>query len=217
MSYFMRNAREPISSYTHFLGAVFFGAGALLLLIKCLLQEGPAGRTVLSLAVFGFSLVALYSASAIYHFSCASARMVRILRKLDHSMIYVLIAGTYTPVLLAYMPMPNAAYFTAFMWLLALAGILIKLLWFSAPRWLGTAFYLIMGWAILADPSVFWQMSGGAFALLAAGGLSYTAGGIIYGLQKPNFSESFGHHELFHLFCLAGSLFHYLLMLLYVA
>ena len=144
MSYFMRNAREPISSYTHFLGAVFFGAGALLLLIKCLLQEGAAGRTVLSLAVFGFSLFALYSASALYHFSCASSRMVRILRKLDHSMIYVLIAGTYTPVLLAYMPMPNAAYFTAFMWLLALAGILIKLLWFSAPRWLGTAFYLIM-------------------------------------------------------------------------
>ena len=132
-------------------------------------------------------------------------------------MIYVLIAGTYTPILLAYMPSPNCWYFTAFMWILACSGILLKLLWFSAPRWLGTSFYLLMGWAILADLSVLSRMSPGALVLLVAGGLSYTAGGLIYGLQKPNFSKTFGHHELFHLFCLAGSLFHYLLVLLYIA
>jgi len=103
------------------------------------------------------------------------------------------------------------------MWILACSGILLKLLWFSAPRWLGTSFYLLMGWAILADLSVLGRMSTGALVLLVAGGLSYTAGGLIYGLQKPNFSKTFGHHELFHLFCLAGSLFHYLLVLLYIA
>lgn len=217
MSYFWRNAREPISSYTHFLGAVFFGVGAFVLLIKALFDSDIAARTVLSLSVFGFSLVALYSASAVYHFSCRSQKIIYCLRKLDHSMIYVLIAGTYTPILLAYMPSPNCWYFTAFMWILAFSGILLKLLWFSAPRWLGTSFYLLMGWAILADLSVLSRMSPGALVLLVAGGLSYTAGGLIYGLQKPNFSKTFGHHELFHLFCLAGSLFHYLLVLLYIA
>ena len=217
MSYFWRNAREPISSYTYFLGAVFFGVGAFVLLIKALFDSDIAARTVLSLSVFGFSLVALYSASAVYHFSCRSQKIIYYLRKLDHSMIYVLIAGTYTPILLAYMPSPNCWYFTAFMWILACSGILLKLLWFSAPRWLGTSFYLLMGWAILADLSVLSRMSAGALVLLVAGGLSYTTGGLIYGLQKPNFSKTFGHHELFHLFCLAGSLFHYLLVLLYIA
>lgn len=132
-------------------------------------------------------------------------------------MIYVLIAGTYTPILLAYLEPPKGAAFTAAMWIIAAAGIAMKLCWFNAPRWLTTLLYLLMGWAILADMSIFSRMSAGAICLLVLGGVFYTVGGVIYGLKKPNLSSKLGFHELFHLFVLGGSLFHYLLVLLYIA
>ncbi|HAO69382.1 MAG TPA: hemolysin, partial [Ruminococcaceae bacterium] len=99
----------------------------------------------------------------------------------------------------------------------AAAGIAMKLCWFNAPRWLTTLLYLLMGWAILADMSIFSRMSAGAICLLVLGGVFYTVGGVIYGLKKPNLSSKLGFHELFHLFVLGGSLFHYLLVLLYIA
>lgn len=217
MSYFTKNAREPISSYTHFLGALVFGTGALLLFVKAFATGMTDYRTLLSLLAFGFSITALYSASAIYHFSTRSDKIIAHLRKLDHSMIYILIAGTYTPILLNYLDPPSGAIFTAAIWICAAVGITMKLCWFDAPRWLTTALYLLMGWAILADVSIFTRMSAGALWLLALGGISYTIGGIIYGIKKPNISQALGFHELFHLFVLGGSLFHYLLVLLYIA
>ena len=93
----------------------------------------------------------------------------------------------------------------------------LKLCWFSAPRWLQTLLYIAMGWAVLFDVSVFRDMSGVAVFLLAAGGISYTVGGIIYIIKKPNLSPTWGFHELFHLFILLGSVFHYLMVLFYVA
>ena len=93
----------------------------------------------------------------------------------------------------------------------------MKLFWFHAPRWLSTSLYLLMGWAILADVSIFSRMSSGALWLLVLGGICYTAGGVIYGIKKPNISTKLGFHELFHLFVLGGSLFHYLLVLFYIA
>lgn len=216
MSYFMRKAREPISSYTHFLGAISFGIGAIFLFFKAF-AGGSDSRTLLSLLAFGCSITALYSASAIYHFSNRTPKVIYHLRKLDHSMIYVLIAGTYTPILMTYLDPPRGAWFTAAMWIIAAAGIVMKLCWFNAPRWLTTALYLLMGWAILADVSIFSHMSAGALWLLVLGGISYTIGGIIYGVKKPNLSVKLGFHELFHLFVLGGSLFHYLLVLFYIA
>lgn len=216
MPYFMKKAREPISSYTHFLGAVLFGIGAVLLFFKAF-AGGSDSRTLLSLLAFGCSITALYSASAIYHFSNRTPKVIYHLRKLDHSMIYVLIAGTYTPILMAYLEPPKGALFTAAMWIIAALGILMKLCWFHAPRWLTTALYLLMGWAILADVSIFSRMSAGALWLLVLGGVSYTIGGVIYGIKKPNLSAKLGFHELFHLFVLGGSLFHYLLVLFYIA
>ena len=217
MPSFMKHAREPISSYTHFLGAVVFGIGAVLLICKAAFGDGTDRRTLLSLLTFGCSITALYSASAWYHFSTQAPKVIYHLRKPDHSMIYILIAGTYTPILLTYLAPVEGMAFTAAMWILAAAGILIKLCWFQAPRWLATTLYLMMGWAILADVSIFSRMSPGALVLLVLGGVSYTAGGIIYGVKKPNLSPRFGFHELFHLFVLAGSLFHYMLVLLYIA
>ena len=217
MPYFMKKAREPIRSYTHFLGAILFGSGAILLFLKALAGGDASGRTLLSLLAFGCSITALYSASAIYHFSNRAPKVIHHLRKLDHSMIYVLIAGTYTPILLTYLDPPKGTAFTAAMWIIAAAGILMKLFWFHAPRWLSTSLYLLMGWAILADVSIFSRMSSGALWLLVLGGICYTAGGVIYGIKKPNISTKLGFHELFHLFVLGGSLFHYLLVLFYIA
>ena len=124
---------------------------------------------------------------------------------------------SYTPILLTYLEPPKGAAFTAVMWIIAAAGIVMKLCWFHAPRWLTTSLYLLMGWAILADVSIFSHMSIGALWLLVLGGVCYTIGGVIYGLKKPNLSVKIGFHELFHLFVLGGSLFHYLLVLFYIA
>lgn len=215
MSY-LTKAREPISSLSHMIGAVAF-AFATLLLVGKTLGDAWTPKILVGVIVFGLSLVALYSASAIYHFSNGSAKRILRLRKLDHSMIYVLIAGSYTPILLKYLPQRESLIFVTVIWGCAVVGTVIKLCWFSAPRWLQTMLYIAMGWAVLFDVSVFRDMSGVAVFLLAAGGISYTIGGIIYIVKKPNLSPSWGFHELFHLFILLGSVFHYLMVLFYVA
>ncbi len=216
MSY-MTKAREPFSSFSHFIGAVIFAVATVLLVGKTLVADAWNIKILIGVAVFGLSLVALYSASAIYHFSNGSAKKILRLRKLDHSMIYVLIAGSYTPILLKYLPQYESFIFVSVIWACAVVGTIIKLCWFSAPRWLQTMLYIAMGWAVLFDVSVFRDMSGIAVFLLAAGGISYTIGGIIYIVKKPNISKEFGFHELFHLFILLGSIFHYLMVLFYVA
>ena len=216
MKKYLQSARDPISSLTHFYGAGFSLLGLCLLLAKSLLQPQPEPVKVLSSALFGLSLIALYTASAVYHFVKVSDKTLLVLRKLDHSMIFVLIAGTYTPIMLNYLPPPKNTFFTAFIWAFALCGIVMKLCWFGAPRWLQTSMYLLMGWAVLIDVSVFTRMSGGAIALLILGGVSYTIGGVIYMIKKPSFSNGFGFHELFHVFVLLGSLFHFLLCYIYV-
>lgn len=217
MSQYWMKAREPISSFTHMLGAVFFTVATVLLIGKTLTLPDWSVKILVGVILFGCSLVALYAASSIYHFFNGSGKKLLILRKLDHAMIYVLIAGTYTPVLLKYLSGLEGWIFTVAIWVCALLGIVIKLCWFSAPRWLQTVLYIAMGWAILFDISIFQSMSGAAVVLLAAGGLSYTVGGVIYMLKKPNISAVFGFHELFHIFVLLGSLFHFLMIFFYVA
>ncbi|MEE0435515.1 MAG: hemolysin III family protein [Peptococcaceae bacterium] len=216
MSY-MTKAREPVSSFSHFIGAVAFAVATVFLIVKTFFDEIGQPEIITGVLIFGLSLVALYSASAIYHFSNGSAKKILVLRKLDHSMIYVLIAGSYTPILLKYLPQHESLIFMTAIWGCAVVGVIIKLCWFSAPRWLQTVLYIAMGWAVLFDLSVFQNMSGAAIFLLAAGGISYTVGGIIYIVKKPNISEAFGFHELFHIFILLGSVFHYLMVFLYVA
>ncbi len=217
MSQYWMKAREPISSFTHMLGAVFSAVATVLLIGKTLTLPDWSVKILVGVILFGCSLVALYAASSIYHFFNGSGRKLLVLRKLDHAMIYVLIAGTYTPVLLKYLSGLESWIFTIAIWVCALLGIVIKLCWFSAPRWLQTVLYIAMGWAILFDISIFQSMSGIAVFLLAAGGLSYTIGGVIYILKKPNISAAFGFHELFHIFVLLGSLFHFFMIFFYVA
>lgn len=209
-------AREPFSCYSHFVGAVLSAVGLFALLVRLLVQPDISGQLAGAAVVFCLSLIALYSASSAYHFSGRGEAVVRRLKKLDHSMIYVLIAGSYTPIILKFMPAPRCFVFLGVIWLIALTGIAVKLLWIDAPRLIGTALYLALGWAIAFDFGVVLSMPSPAVELLAAGGLSYTVGGIIYILKKPNFSLLLGFHELFHLFVIAGSVCHYLMVMLYV-
>mgnify|MGYP004718070837 FL=1 len=211
-----KDAREPMSSYTHFLGILFSMVATVFLVVLNSLQGNLSARMMVSVLAFGGSMLALYSASSIYHFYNGPILKLERLRKLDHSMIYVLIAGSYTPICLKFMEGLHGIIFTVTIWLVAICGIAVKLCWMNAPRWLYTGFYLMMGWAIVFDWKALQVMPGGAFALLLAGGLSYSVGAIFYILKKPNISETFGFHELFHVFIMLGTFFHFLTVLFYV-
>lgn len=204
-------AREPINSYTHFAGAGLSLVG-LLIMAVLLSATNVSTQTILSSILFCLSLIGLYCASGFYHFSNASAKVISILRKLDHSMIYVLIAGTYTPILLAVLPAPKNMIFMIAIWCAALLGIMIKLCWFGAPRWLATSLYVLMGWAIVVEPAALAALNHIPLFFLVAGGIAYTIGAIIYALKKPNLSKRFGYHEIFHLFILTGSILHYIMV-----
>ena len=204
-------ARDPVSFETHFWGAVAALFGTAALLTKALLMSGGDVYKVIGAGVFGLSLAALYSASSIYHFISWDAQ--KWLRKLDHSMIYVLIAGTYTPVFMNYADRGHAAFFTAYIWGFAAIGIAAKLIHFNIPRWLTSSIYLFMGWSVLFDIPGFLALPLGAIIFIALGGIIYTIGAVIYALKKPNISKRFGFHEIFHLFVLAGSLCHFIAVL----
>ena len=215
MSYFYR-AREPVNSFTHFVGAALSVLGTFLLVFGALGGPAFSVRMLAGGLVFGLSLVALYSASSLYHYVNCPARILMRLRKLDHAMIYVLIAGTYTPVFMGFSQGRSGLRLCLGMWGIALAGIVMKVVWMDAPRWLSTLLYVAMGWALVFDPAILRSMPAGCLALMAAGGVAYTVGAVIYGLKKPNLSVRLGFHELFHLFVLLGSLLHFLAVYLYL-
>lgn len=216
MSRYFAQGREPVSSYTHFWGAIG-GVLATVLLVGRSLITHSSTMILLGVALFGISLVALYSASSIYHYALCAAAPLRRLRKLDHAMIYVLIAGSYTPFCVAYMPKGEREVFLGCLWIAALLGIVFKLVWLDAPRWIGTLLYLAMGWSILVDLPAFASMPPACLGLIAAGGISYSVGAVFYIAKWPNINKQWGFHELFHLFILAGSLLHFLAVFLFVA
>ena len=208
--------REPISSLTHLLGA-FLSLIGLILLIKLSLDTSNVYNTII-LAVFGISSILLYSASSTYHKSLSSAKVVKVLRRVDHSMIYVLIAGTYTPICLIALKGATGTFLFLGIWFLALIGILLKIVWFDAPRWLYTGFYILMGWiSVFAIVPIIRAISFGGFMWLLTGGLFYTIGGVIYATKRPKINlKFFGFHEIFHIFIMLGSLCHYILMFKYI-
>lgn len=174
--------------------------------------------TIVGIVIFGLSSTGLYSASCIYHFynQKNDNKVKLILRKLDHAMIYVLIAGTYTPICLTYLDYPHSLYFVGVIWLIAVIGIVIKLFWMQAPRFISTILYLLMGWALIFDLPAFVHVPVGCLVLVAIGGISYTVGAIIYIIKKPNWFKSFGFHELFHIFVMIGSMFHFIAIFAYI-
>ncbi|MEA4872704.1 MAG: hemolysin III family protein [Synergistaceae bacterium] len=205
--------REPASGFSHLAGALLSVAGLILLLYVAITNRDV--WQIVSFSIFGASMILLYSASATYHLVNASERAVRILQKIDHSMIFVLIAGTYTPICLTLLRGRLGYLLLALIWSCAAAGIVMKMFFFDIPRLLYTGVYLIMGW-IAVFVIVPLYRAGGPLPLiwLLAGGLFYTAGGIIYALKKPNILPGWlGFHELFHLFVILGSTAHYVMIL----
>lgn len=218
MRNFFHHAQDPVSCWTHAAGAVAALGGGLWLLLRGLWQQATGVALGASLC-FCFSMVALYAASAIYHYypgDATSGGVKKLLRKMDHGMIYVLIAGSYTPFCLVLLPQPRGKRFCLVMWAVALAGILAKLLWINAPRLLSTSVYLIMGWAVVFLAKDFACLGQPCLTLVALGGVCYSVGAVFYAVKRPNLSPEWTFHELFHLLILAGSLFHYLAVYFYV-
>lgn len=210
------SAKDPISSYTHFLGAVFSLFATVIMISHYHSSQIDDTTLLIGVVLFGVSLVALYSASCIYHYVQGSDDLMVRLRKLDHAMIYMLIAGSYTPIAAKFLVGESRTVFLIGIWTAAILGIIIKVLWLDAPRWLYTSLYVVMGWALLFDIESFSRIPSNCLALIAAGGISYTVGAVVYILKKPVLSEAFGFHEIFHLFILVGSAFHVATVLLYV-
>lgn len=210
--------REPGSAITHFIGMLLAVCAAAPLLVKAALGAGNTG--IIAMAVFMTSMILLYGASALYHSVNLSGRKLKIFRKIDHMMIFVLIAGSYTPVCLLVLEPRSGQTLLITVWAIAAAGMIVKALWITCPKWFSSILYIAMGWACL---SVFGQLmtrlSTPAFLWLLAGGILYTAGGVIYALKLPLFNQlhkNFGSHEIFHLFVMGGSICHFICMYQYV-
>lgn len=211
--------REPGSALTHFIAMLLALCAAVPLLVRAAVHSGVKSLTAMT--VFMISMVLLYAASTIYHSVNCSGRILRIFRKMDHMMIFVLIAGTYTPVCLLTLPKPSGLMLLVAVWGIALVGIFIKGFWITCPKWFSSVLYIAMGWSCLSVlGQLFSLLPLHAFLWLLAGGLIYTAGGIIYALRLPLFDARhpmFGLHEIFHLFVMAGSLCHFVFMFCYLA
>ncbi|GKX67009.1 PAQR family membrane homeostasis protein TrhA [Inconstantimicrobium mannanitabidum] len=212
----MKKFREPINGFTHLFGAVVSLMGMILMIGKTIIEKGN-NLSVSAVIIFGLSLVFLYTASSVYHLVNSTDKVIRFLRKLDHSMIFVLIAGTYTPLCLIALDGTWRWCLFSLIWGIALLGVLFKMFWFNAPRWISTATYIFMGWlVVIAFAPLSKSISIAGFVWMALGGIFYTIGGVMYALKLPNISVKFGFHELFHCFILLGSLSHFILVFNYV-
>ncbi|MCA9836827.1 MAG: hemolysin III family protein [Trueperaceae bacterium] len=208
--------REPANSLSHFIGILLSIAALVILLV---FSKGDPWR-VTSFAIYGSSLIILYTASTLYHSLKVGERVLKALKRFDHMAIFGLIAGTYTPVTLVTLQGGKTAWgwsIFGVIWGFALLGFLFKIFWIRAPRWLYTTLYVVMGWmAIIAIVPIAQTMPFGGLMWLGIGGVFYTLGAVIYALKKPNLHKYFGFHEIWHLFVLAGSISHFVMMLKYV-
>lgn len=211
--------REPGSALTHFIGMMMAVFATIPLLIKAGIESG--GRAFVAMAIFMGSMILLYAASTTYHTVNLTGKYLKIFRKIDHMMIFVLIAGSYTPVCLIVLGGSLGYQLLALVWGIAIFGIIIKACWITCPKWFSSILYIAMGWVcVFAFGPLFHSLPFTAFLWLLSGGIIYTIGGVIYALKLPVFNsryKSFGSHELFHLFVMGGSICHFIFMYLYVA
>jgi hemolysin III len=207
--------KDPGSAITHLIGMILAMIASVPMMIKARIS-GSSHITMAALVIFAISMILLYGASTTYHSLDISPRINRILRKIDHMMIYVLIAGTYTPICLVILGDASGWKLLSVVWGIAAAGILMNALWITCPKWLSSALYIAMGWiCVFAMSKIVKSLPQIGFMWLFVGGIIYTVGGIIYALKLPIFNnrhKNFGSHEIFHLFVMAGSFCHYMLM-----
>lgn len=201
--------RDPFSGLSHLIGALLAIIGTSFLLQRSI-EEGDLLKMT-SYSIFGLSMFLLYLASALYHLIKASPQILLTLQKIDHLMIYFLIAGTYTPFCLLAIKGTLGIVLLTIVWTLAFGGIFLSFYWIHAPRWFSTSIYLIMGWMIVwVIRPIMQTLPTGGLILLLAGGLSYSIGAVIYALKRPNLIPGyFGFHELWHLFVLGGTTCHF--------
>lgn len=211
--------KDPGSAITHFIAMLGAAIATVPLLEKA--AREPDQLHLMALSIFMISMILLYAASTVYHTLDISPTINKLLRKLDHMMIFILIAGTYTPVCMIVLGDETGWKLLALVWGIAIAGILIKGFWITCPKWFSSLLYIAMGWVcVLAFTRILQALPRAGFGWLLAGGLIYTAGGIIYALKLPIFNSKhkhFGSHEIFHLFVMGGSMCHYIMMYQFVA
>lgn len=209
-----KHVKDPGSAVTHFIGMLMAIFAVIPLLIKA--AREPGHIYLISLAVYGASLILLYAASTTYHTFDISPKWNKVLKKIDHMMIFVLIAGSYTPICLLCLDQPTGWILCTLVWVIALAGILVKACWIFCPKWFSSILYISMGWiCVLAFTQLLNNLSHFAFVWLLMGGIIYTIGGVIYAFKFPIFNsrhQNFGSHEIFHLFVMGGSACHFLVM-----
>lgn len=212
---FTFKAKDPLSALSHFIGFLCSIVLSPVLLIH-LSNKGASHIEMISLGIFMLSMILLYGASASYHSFNISEKANRVLKKLDHMSIFILIAGSYTPLCVMTLPKPIGIHLLIIVWTIALLGMLFKFFWVTCPKWISSVMYIAMGWAcIFRIPQLYAGLGVHGFMWLLAGGLFYTIGGVIYSMRLniiPKNNKGFGNHELFHLFVLAGSLCHYIVM-----
>ena len=211
--------REPGSAITHYIGMILSLLAAAPLLMKAETSRIPSALT--AMGIFILAMILLYAASSLYHSLNVKENILKLFRKLDHMMIFVLIAGTYTPVCMLVLGGKTGMLLLSLIWGIALVGIVLKALWINCPKWFSSIIYIAMGWVcVFVFGRLFDTLCMAAFLWLLSGGIIYTAGGIIYALKLPLFNtrhKDFGSHEVFHLFVMAGSVCHFIFMYLYVA
>lgn len=211
--------KDPGSAITHFIGMMMAIFASTPLLIKAARQ--PDKIHMIALGIFIASMILLYAASTLYHTLDLSEKANKMLKKIDHMMIFVLIAGSYTPICLIALPQPLGMQLLTLVWGIAIVGIIVKLFWVTCPKWFSSVLYIGMGWTcVLAFTQILNSLPKAAFGWLLAGGIIYTIGGIIYALKLPIFNSKhkyFGSHEIFHLFVMGGSICHFIVMYVFVA
>lgn len=206
--------RDGISGLTHFIAALL----SVVALIFLLMRDNLSNWHIISFAIFGSAMILLYTASTLYHWLPVSGKKLEIFRKIDHIMIFIFIAATYTPVCLVTLRGYWGWSIFGGVWTVALAGLIFKLFWLNVPRIIYTAIYLFMGWLIIIG---IWPLSQAMVASgliwLALGGLFYSCGALIYAMQKPDpFPNKLGFHEIFHVFIMLGSFAHFWMLYNYV-
>ena len=206
-----KKLREPVNSLTHWVGAIL----AVIGLIALLVVGWSTPAKLISLVVYGVSLIFLFSASATYHMVQVKDKALEIFRKIDHSAIYVLIAGTYTPFCVNALTGFWKWGMLTVIWSLAVIGIVVKIFYIRAPRWLNAGIYIVMGWLVLAViGQIVANLSPWVLTWLIVGGVTYTLGAVVYMAKLFNFKPGvFGFHEVWHIFVLLAALFHYIAVL----
>lgn len=212
----VRRLKDPGSAVTHFIAMMMAAFATIPLIVKAL-KDGTL--VVVSCIVFALSMILLYGASTIYHSVDKGELINRRLRKLDHAMIFILIAGSYTPICLLVIKGKTGVFLLTLVWLVALVGIIIKMCWVNCPKWLSSAMYIAMGWmCVMAFSPIINNTTKAQFGWLFSGGIIYTVGGIVYAIKTPKVNaynqrhKFFGTHEIFHVMVMLGSVCHFIML-----